>query len=93
MIFMPSIGLADTALIESPAKWRLQAVSGGGVIVFFASTSCSQGLLGFDSTATSDDKNRFWSLVLTAKSTGSTVGVFYNNSSGSCIITSFFAPP
>lgn len=85
--------LADTLIEAEPINWRLQnyVSSPTSIQVGFAGTSCINGTLNFATTATADDKNRFWSLILTAKNTGKTIGVYYETVSGNCNITSFYA--
>jgi hypothetical protein len=83
---------AQVVLIENPSKWRLQDyIPGGGVTVFFSSSGCANGVLVLPSTVQADEQNRWWSLVLTAKTAGTLVGVVFDNST--CVISSFFAPP
>jgi hypothetical protein len=85
--------LADSVLEEDAQNWRLQNYVSNVVVVYFTGSPCTSGALNFPSNATSDDKNRFWALVLTAKSTGKKVGVWYETTSGNCQITSYYALP
>lgn len=79
------------ALIEAvPTNWRLQNYVNSGVTAYFTGSSCISGGLSFGPSATSDDKNRFWSLIMTAKALGKTVGIYYETTSGLCQITSFY---
>lgn len=74
-----------------PTAWRLENYVGAtGVAAWFTGSTCTNGGLGFNSSATADDKNRFWSLVMTAKVSGKPIGVIYTNISGSCQIASFY---
>jgi len=82
--------IADQVVEEDVQGWRLQNYVPGTVLVYFTSSPCVSGMLSFPTSATSDDKNRFWSLVLTAKATGKKVGVYYETVSGSCQITSYY---
>ena len=82
---------ADTEIYASPASWRLQNYIGGsGLVAWFTGSSCTIGLISFSSGATNDDRNRFASMVLSAKLSGKSMGVFYETTSGSCQITSFY---
>ena len=79
---------------ESPLNWRLADYVGGPVAVFYTgstASSCSQGVMQMPSTATADEINRFWSLILTAKTTGAKVGVIYD--SVTCLISTFWLTP
>jgi hypothetical protein len=77
----------------SPAAWRLQDYVGIGVTVYFTGSSCTDGQLTFPSGTSSDDQNRFWSLIMAAKIAGQTVGVYYYVSGSSCLISSYYFTP
>lgn len=79
-------------IIEAvPTAWRLENYVGAtGVAAWYTGSPCTTGALSFNSSATADDKNRFWSLVMTAKVSGKPIGVAYTNVSGSCQIVSFY---
>lgn len=85
-----SAGHAD--IIEAvPTAWRLENYVGAtGIAAWYTGSPCATGNLSFNSSATADDKNRFWSLVMTAKVSGKPIGVAYVNVSGSCQIVSFY---
>jgi hypothetical protein len=78
---------------RSPAAWRLQDYVGIGVSVYFTGSSCSSGQLTFPSGTSSDDLNRFWSLIMAAKIAGQTVGVYYYISGTSCLLESYYLTP
>ena len=82
-------------LKEDPSSWRLENTLPEGVTVWFTSSSCVNGQLGFPSNTSSDDKNRFWSVVLAAKMSSKKVFVFYDSEStpGYCKIFSFGIDP
>ncbi|MCW2404409.1 hypothetical protein M2336_001038 [Sphingobium sp. B1D7B] len=83
--------LAEVEITAVPTGWRLQNYTGGpGLVAWFTGSNCINGLLSFSSHATSDDKNRFFSLVLTAKVSGKAISVFYEPDSGNCYIQSFY---
>lgn len=82
---------ADTLIEAVPTGWRLQNYIGGTVTVYYTGTSCVSGSIQLPASATADEKNRFYSLVLAAKVAGKTVGIFYETTSGNCQITSFYA--
>jgi hypothetical protein len=82
---------ADTEIYALPTGWRLQNyVSASGLVAWFSGSTCTNGLLSFSPAATTEDRNRFYSLIVSAKISGKAVGVFYETTSGSCQITSFY---
>lgn len=83
---------AEAGIIEEvPTNWRLQNYIGNHEIAVWYSSAagCTSGKLGF-SGATTEELNRFWSTVLTAKITGRPVGITFSGSGGSCIINDFW---
>jgi hypothetical protein len=82
---------ADNSIEAIPTGWRLQNYISNTIQIAFTGSICINGSLNFSASATSEDKNRFWSLILTAKATGKAVGVFYETVSWNCNITSFYA--
>lgn len=96
LIASSSPALADTVIEAYPTGWRLQNYSATTkratiVAVAYAGSTCIDGTLNFAASATEEDKNRFWSLILTAKVSNRQVGLFYETTSGACNITSFWA--
>ncbi len=89
-LFATSPAFADVNIEGPVVGWRLQNYVPNNVVVYFTGSSCAQGSLTFSSAATADDRNRFYSLILTARSTGKKIGVFYETTSGSCQIQSFY---
>lgn len=83
---------ADLYVEAVPTNWKLQDYISGVVNAYYVGTSCYAGGVSFPASATIDDKNRFWALVLSAKSTGKPVGIYYETVTGNCQITSFYAP-
>lgn len=81
---------ADANLEAVPTAWRLQQYVGSSVNAYYTGSPCTSGLLQLGGSVSADEKNRFWSLVLTAKATGKSVGIYYETTSGSCNITSFY---
>jgi hypothetical protein len=80
---------ADSFFEAVPTAWRLQDYLNGGVTVYYTPSTCSSGqIILSPSTATTDMMNRFWSLILTARVSGLTIGVYYNPST--CLVTSFY---
>jgi hypothetical protein len=82
---------ADSVIYAVPTNWRLQNYIGTqGIVAWFTGSSCGNGALNLSSSSTSDERNRFWTLVLTAKVSGKAVGVYYETATGTCQITSFY---
>jgi hypothetical protein len=76
------------SMAATPDGWKLENYFGDQLIVYFSGSSCTHGLLSFPEHATVDDKNRFWSLILSAKATNSEVLVIYEDNSN-CTLVSF----
>ena len=82
--------MAKSVAVEGiPDKWRLENYVGNGVAVWFSGSTCQNGLLVFGASATVDDKNRFFSLLMAAKISDQVIGVIYEDSSN-CEIISFY---
>jgi hypothetical protein len=79
--------MAD-AIFEYPSNWRLQNyVSNDTINIWFTSVSaCPNAGLSFPASVTQEQKNRFWSMVLTAKAQNKRMGVYFT----SCVIDSFY---
>lgn len=89
--FLNTPAFADTDMQAVPTNWRLSNYIGAaGVVVWYTGSSCTNGVLNFPSSATADDKNRFFSLILSAKISLKIVGVYYETVTGTCQITSFY---
>lgn len=80
---------ADALLSGVPTGWLIQQYVGAQLSTFNAGSSCAQGSLNFTAAATSDEKNRYISMVVTAKAAGRNMRVYYETSTGYCYITSF----
>lgn len=88
-LLAPASAYATQDLIEAvPTAWRVQDYMAGGLYVYYTGSPCAQGELILPSTSSSDVTNRFWSLIITAKSMGKTVGVYFD--SVSCNIASYY---
>lgn len=79
---------AVQVLTAKPNGWKLENYLGGTIVVYFSGSQCPSGLLTFPSTATADDKNRFFSLMLAAKTARSDIFVLYNDDAN-CTVVSF----
>lgn len=86
-----SPALAESHILAVPNNWLLQNyMNASGVVSWFTGSSCNNGLITLPPSATDDDRNRFFSLILSAKISGKAVGVYYETVSGSCQISSFY---
>ena len=82
---------AATVIIDAvPATWRMENYPGNNVVAWFTGSSCTNGQLTFGTNWTTDDKDRFWALVMAAKVSGKTIGVAYDNATTGCPIISFY---
>lgn len=82
---------AEVAITSNASGWRMQDYIPGGVVLWFTGSTCSNGQLLFRTDASSDDKKLLWATITTAKSTGSNIYIYYDNTSqpGACFINSF----
>jgi hypothetical protein len=92
---IPSAAFSQSANIESiPTGWRLENYPGNtganGVTLWFTGSPCVNGQLQLPANASSDDANRLWSTIISAKMANRAVGINYSKSGNSCTITSFY---
>lgn len=79
-----------------PTGWKMENYVGGSpaVVVWYTTATCSNATTGqaliFPSNATTEDQNRFWATVTTAKATQQMMFVRYDDVS--CQILSFGVP-
>ena len=79
---------ADVVELDTvPSGWKLENYPGGPVVVWSTGAPCNSGQLALPSSATADDINRFWSLVLSAMIAQQQLFVRYDTTT--CIIASF----
>ncbi len=83
---------ATKQITTVPSSSKIGKYSGGSMVVFFSTSSCDSECLLFSSSATEQDKNLFWSTMLTAGASKSQVFVRYDDSTSSCNIVSFGVP-
>jgi hypothetical protein len=69
-------------------NFRIENYASNFVAVWTSAVPC--GELEFDGSATDEVKDRFWSLVLTAKIANRPIGIYYNQSNSHCYISSFY---
>lgn len=72
-----------------PTGWRLQDYLQGGVVLWFTTSKCGNGQLALPTTATTEQRNRLWSSILSAKQLQKSVYVYYDYDAAKCTITSF----
>lgn len=95
VLFTVLAALSSTAsagnIYESPVGWRLQNYTGNSVGVYWTSASdCPSGGIFMPLNATGEDRDRFWSMILTAKHSGKQVGIYYTSTGTSCTVDSFY---
>ncbi len=78
---------AVVQLYEVPTTWKLENYVGGVVTTWYTGATCPDGRLSFPSTASIDEVNRYFALILAAKVSSKMVFVRYDNIS--CNIDSF----
>jgi hypothetical protein len=72
-----------------PSAWLIQNYVPNNTDLFYTGSSCLNGQLIFPSTAVQADQDRLWALILTAKSSGQQVLLYYYVTGGNCYISSF----
>lgn len=77
------------SVVAVPTAWRLQVYVPNLVNTYFTGAPCPNGELAFDANATADDKNRYWSMIMTAKVSQQPVEVLFVQSGTKCYINSF----
>jgi len=88
-IISASVPASADLVLEYPA-WRLENYADGRVIVWNAPVPCGTGRLDFGSDVSLPVQDRFWALILTAKATHRSVGVYYDVTSNGCTVRSFY---
>lgn len=89
ILSLPSIGSAAVVqLTDFPANWRLENYPGGPVQISRSASLCYAGIMTLPATATANDVNRLWALILAAKLGGHKVTIFYDQIPN-CPIVSF----
>ena len=79
---------AEAQIVAVPTAWRLQNYISDSVVVWYTGApGCSSGGLHMPASASQADRERFWSLIMTAKAAGKTVFVYYETTN--CNIASF----
>ncbi|AXI01471.1 hypothetical protein [Aquirhabdus parva] len=78
---------APASILTVPSGWRLQNYTGGALVVWYTTAStCTTGKLTLPA-GNESQRNRFWALVLAAKTASRKVLVEYDDST--CVISSF----
>lgn len=80
---------AATAVTNPPSAWRLEDYAGGGVVLWFTSSPCRNGLISLGPNASTGTQARFWATVSAAKLTGKKIFVYYDNETPNCNLISF----
>jgi hypothetical protein len=78
---------ASREINQVPTGWKLENYPGNGVVLWHAAPECSNGKLALPTSATADDRQRFWSLVLSAIVANHKLFVRYESTT--CKMTSF----
>jgi hypothetical protein len=72
-----------------PTSWAIQNYVPNQVVLYYTGSSCTSGALTFPSTAVQADQDRLLAVILTAKTAGQQVTIYYSVSGSSCVISSF----
>lgn len=95
-VFTPAIFSSITKaqsiqLIEAtPTGWRMQDYTDGGISLYFTGSPCASGHLFLPAGVSADSKQRFWSMITTAKAAKLPVGIYYSVLNGQCEIKNFY---
>jgi hypothetical protein len=77
-------------LTAVPMGWRLENYPGDAVVLWFTGApGCTNGRLALPASASKDDVNRLWSLILTAKIAQIPVALEYTGTGDHCLLSSF----
>jgi hypothetical protein len=79
---------AEASFVEVPTAWRLEDYMNGIVAAYFTDSQCAQGQIVLPASVNTETKNRFWSLVMTAKIARKSIGIFYDTTT--CNVTHFY---
>jgi len=80
---------AQVSITAIPTEWILENEAGGYINAYYTGTSCPSGRLLLDGSITEQDKNRFWSTIMTAKVSGMSVTVWYDSNLPDCPLRRF----
>lgn len=93
LLVVSCVSVATEVYVSTtPTAWRLQNYVPGNVVLWFAGTSCASGQATLPASATTEDRNRLYATVLSAKMSAKPVFIYYDNAAAGCPITSFGAP-
>jgi hypothetical protein len=89
LITISGIAHSASAVVSTvPTNWKIESyVGGGSVVLWFTGSPCASGKLELPGSATATDHNRLFTSVLTAKTAGKTMVIFYEDTT--CVISSF----
>lgn len=96
-LLAPATVSAQSTNIEAiPSGWRLENYPSNtvanGVTLWYTGSACVNGHLQLPPNASSDDANRLWSTIISAKLSNRPVGVLYSKNGDTCTILSFYLP-
>ncbi|KCZ52374.1 hypothetical protein HY29_18025 [Hyphomonas beringensis] len=80
-----------TLIQDDPSDWLLENYINDNVVLWYTPSNCASGALNLPAGTSNEDRDRFWSLMLSAKLSGSEVQIYYYryDDARSCIISSF----
>lgn len=87
LLWATAAGAAARELNGVPTGWKLENYPGGSVVVWHVAPECANGRLTLPASTTTDDKQRLWSVVLSAIVANHKVFVTYDTKT--CVLASF----
>lgn len=90
LIALPTGVRADVNIEQVPTSWRLQQYGPNSAAAYYTSSSCTSGQITVPTSYSAEDISRFWATVLTARALGLVVGIYYDNTTPACFITSYY---
>ena len=87
---LPTDAWADINIEQVPTAWRLQQYGPNSAVAYYTASTCAGGQLSVPTNYSADDISRFWATVMTARALGQVIGIYYDNSTPACYITSYY---
>jgi hypothetical protein len=72
-----------------PTSWRLENYVASGVVLWFTSSTCTNGQLSLPANSVKADHDRLFATISLAKATGKKAFVRYTSDGSSCLIARF----
>jgi hypothetical protein len=94
LVFSCSSAHAERRQIQYSAasgqqSWKLENYMGDGVVLWNTPSSCDGGLISLPSNMTTGDKNRLYATLIAAKTSNSTMFIYYDDTPRGGLLISF----